>query len=325
MIASMQPDTWLRFIRQEYVGPYIPEGGSAVKFCVPLEAAAREALLAGIASLVSETGYLFARVDSTRTKIHLMDHVFFRIADQVDWRWLCRSVLANLCKQEGYEPPQKSKEPFYQRVADANRIDPDFVKMELRRKLVEAVFKRYELTKDFRVAMMHLCLAELIGGNDGDTTSRIITQWLTGRNKLIGAVKPYQIFNTINRTNARHLFESLLKWVKFAGLSGALILVDVAQLTEPKRSQDDLVHYTPSALLDAYELLRQFVDSTDRLMSCLLIVMPDVKFLDEDVMGRGIGRYQALKFRVFDEVRAKDVVNPMGTLVRLSLKAPEAR
>src|SRR5438034_3289861 len=52
----------------------------------------------------------------------------------------------------------------------------------------------------------------------------------------------------------------------------------------------------------AYEVLRQFVDSTDRLTGCLIVVMPAASFLDEADI-RGISAYTALKARVFDEIQ----------------------
>ncbi len=81
------------------------------------------------------------------------------------------------------------------------------------------------------------------------------------------------------------------------------------------------MHYTKAGRLDAYELLRQFVDATDRLRGLLLVVVPAQEFLDDSPVGYGIGEYQALYFRVFDEIRDRELVNPMATLVRLSSTA----
>ena len=72
-----------------------------------------------------------------------------------------------------------------------------------------------------------------------------------------------------------------------------------------------------NSVLDAYEVLRQFVDSTDRLTGCLIVVMPAASFLDEADI-RGISAYTALKARVFDEIHDKRLVNPMSSLVRLA-------
>lgn len=71
-------------------------------------------------------------------------------------------------------------------------------------------------------------------------------------------------------------------------------------------------------MLDAYEVFRQFIDGLDQLERCLIVVLPDQEFLDEDFLGRGLGAYQALKFRVYDEVRDRRLANPLGSLIRLA-------
>lgn len=154
---------------------------------------------------------------------------------------------------------------------------------------------------------------------------QVLTDWLTGRNTAISAVKPYLIFNRINRASARHFFESLLRWIRFAGYTGILVVLDIARVTVARNPKDGQLYYTKAAVLDTYEVLRQFIDGTDRLNGCLIVVVPDVAFLDEDPFGRGIGVYPALKFRVFDEIRDRKLVNPMASLVRLSSLTAEAR
>ena len=171
--------------------------------------------------------------------------------------------------------------------------------------------------------MTRLCLARLRGGADAPITIRALTDWLTGLNLNVSAVKQYQIFNRITRTNARRLLESLIRWVRLAGFQGTLVLLDVARLAIPRNPRDDRPFYNNAVLLDAFEVLREFVDSTDRLTHCLIAVLPDSSFLDE-TSGRGIASYQALELRIKDDVRAKEVVNPMAALVRLSTNAPEA-
>ena len=167
--------------------------------------------------------------------------------------------------------------------------------------------------------MYAICHAQLTGVPYGAETVRALSDWLTGRNRNVSAVKDYGIFNRITRNNARHFIESLFRWVRIAGYPGTVILMDIARLAVARNPRDDLNYYTAAALLDAYEVLREFIDATDRLSGCLLVVVPDATFLDEDPWGRGIGRYQALKFRIFDEVHDQRRVNPMGSLARLSM------
>jgi hypothetical protein len=67
--------------------------------------------------------------------------------------------------------------------------------------------------------------------------------------------------------------------------------------------------------------LRQFIDAIERLQGCLIVVSPDVEFLSEEPRERGFGAYDALKFRVVDEIHDRRLVNPMSSLVRLSADA----
>jgi hypothetical protein len=68
--------------------------------------------------------------------------------------------------------------------------------------------------------------------------------------------------------------------------------------------------------MDAYEVLRQFVDATDELEGCLIGVLAPLEFLDDE--RRGVERYTALKLRVWDEVRDRQRANPLAALVRLT-------
>ena len=323
MSTAVRPETWMQFTRQEYLATFIREGGAAIKVPVPLDEQARTSVLSAAAKAAGDLKYFVAHVSAADTKVHMVDQIFFRVAEQVDWEELSERVLVRLCESEGYQSPDRTSAPFLQRIAEKNGIEQSVVQMELRRKLGTSVFRLHALAKDFRVAMTNLCLAHLTGGADSEVTIKAIKDWLTGRNKAVSAVKPYQIFNKITRNNARHFLESLLHWVTFAGYPGTVILVDITRLSVARNPRDEYLHYATSALLDTYEVLRQFIDATDRLTNCLFVVVPDASFLDEDPIGRGIGRYEALKFRIFDEVRARQHVNPMASLVRLSSSAEQ--
>jgi hypothetical protein len=71
-------------------------------------------------------------------------------------------------------------------------------------------------------------------------------------------------------------------------------------------------------VVEHYELLREFIDATDRLTGTLLVIATSTEFLDNDAGSRGFGIYPALMTRVMDDVRDKNLVNPVASLVRLS-------
>ncbi|MBL8240859.1 MAG: DUF2791 family P-loop domain-containing protein [Bryobacterales bacterium] len=316
MTASIKPGDWLRLVEREYLETFVRDGGSTVKFAVPLDAASRTGFLDGLASAASRAGYLTIRIQAAETKAHMVHELFFRTAQQVPWAKLARRAIERIATDAGYTWVDKEQGPLYRHLADVNGVEPQMLLMDLKQAIWKKVFKQSSLSKDFRMAMTHLCYAELAGGQDGATTTRILTEWLTGRNKAIGAVKPFQIFCGIHRANARHFYESLTNWVRFAGLPGLAVLLDADRLTVARNPHDNGLFYSKAAVLDAYEVLRQFIDSGGRWSGFFLAVVPGPAFLEDPA--RGIGAYEALKFRVFDEVRDKHVVNPLASLVRVA-------
>lgn len=321
MSAEMRPEDWVRFTAAEYLDDFIKSGGAAVKFVVPFDAPSRAELTRGFMESASDRGYVSVAVSAAETRIHMIDQIFFRIAACVDWTDLARRVLGRLAVQDGYVLPNETG-PFLSTLAGANQIGEDFLRAELRKIIGEKVFRRASLAKDFRIAMTQLCLAQLASEAEGQVITHTMTEWLTGQTKTVGALKPFQIFTRINRTNARFLLESLLDWIRFAGLSGLVLLIDAERLTLAKNPRDGSVNYTKASRLDAYELFRQFIDATDRATGFMLVVVPDAEFLDLSHAGRGINEYQALKFRIYDEVRDMYLANPLAALVRVSSRAP---
>lgn len=299
MTPVIQPDVWLRFIEDEYLRSYIRNGGCSVKFAVTFEEEAAQCVRKGIIHAGCRLGYLVASVSASDTKIQMMDEIFFRTAEQLSWRTLSHQVIRTLAVKAGYAWPgmlQESEEiALGDRLASANNIDPQMVLLELKKQVGQRVFRERKLAKDFRVAMTHLCLAELSGGQDGALTMRVLTDWLTGRNRTIGAVKPYQIFRKINRATARYFFESMVHWVRLAGQSGLILLMDSSRLLVPRDPQDRGLYYTKAAVLDAYEVLREFIDGAHRMSGYFMVVLPGAAFLEDH--GRGLSAYEALTAR----------------------------
>jgi hypothetical protein len=317
--AVIRPDEWLQFIQREYLSAFVADGGAAVKFIVPMKDFLRRDLSEGIGETAVGSGYLVANINALETKVNLLDEIFFRTAEQVPWRVLSREVIAKLAADAGYSWIDNPDGPLYQRLAEHNQVDAQLLLLDLKKLIGTKVLGKRNLSRDFRVAMTHLCIAELSGGEDGSTTTGVLTDWLTGRNRALSAVKPYHIFRKINRNTARYFFESMLHWIRFAGYPGTVVILDAQRLMLAKNPRDQAVYYTKAAVLDTYEIMRQFIDSSGKLEGCLIAVLPDVAFLEDH--HRGIGAYEALKFRVFDEVRDRRFVNPMASLARISVTA----
>jgi hypothetical protein len=307
---------WFGFIDEEYLRGFVRDGGSAIKFAVPLDDAFRAEIFDGLSGLATQAGYSVVKIAAAETKIHLMDEIFFRTAEQVPWQTLSRRFIAKLAADEGYEWTEDGDGPLCARLAAKSRVDPQMLLLDLKKAIGNKVLKEPALSRDFRVAMTQLCIAELSGGQDGLTAVKILTDWLTGHNRAVSAVKPYHIFRKINRSTARFFFESMVRWTRLTAHPGIVVLLDAQRLMLARKPQDPGLFYSKAAVLDAYELLRQFIDGADNLEGFFMVVVPDFDFLEDP--NRGIGAYEALKFRVFDEIHDRNLANPMASLGRIT-------
>lgn len=311
---------WLDNIKRDYLATFVKSGGAVVKFVVG-DCQQREDLRNGLTDLAESLGYLVLNGNAAGQRFHMPQDLFFAFAAQVDWRLAARRFLIKLLEREGYQTDgvDAADQHALQAVADRNDIHQGFLLTALNPRLQRQVFFDMNMAKDFRVAMSHLCLLER--SVDDDTyAGKPIIDWLTGANTRMGNVKPFSIFNPINRTSARHLLRSAFYWFSRVGYSGTVIILDSSRVTERTRPSDGTRYYTRAMTMDFYEILREFIDSADLLSSTMIVSCSDVEFLDQeaDRRSRGVGIYPALQTRIIDDVRDKRIENPTAALCRIS-------
>lgn len=320
MSNALQIQEWLDVIRDEYLQRFVRDGGSSIKFAVPVREDLGALFEKELKRMASSLDYKVVSVDSGETRVHMLQEIFFQIASQIEWRLLARRMVLRLCKDLPYDTSAidpGSETPILEAIGAANAVEESQIALDLRRKLPQAVTQNRNMSSDFRLAMTHLCLTEM--GGAGQILEAIpITDWLTGRSRRISNVRAYSIFNSIVRTNARHFLESLLYWVRFAGYPGTVIVLNDSRVTLRRNPRDERRFYSRSAVMDHYELLRELIDGTDRLEGLFMVVLANEDFLDDDPRGKGFSIYQALLGRIADEVRDRSQANPMSTLVRLA-------
>ena len=118
---------------------------------------------------------------------------------------------------------------------------------------------------------------------------------------------------------------SLAHWLTLTGRSGLLLVLDVARYAEAVRPAQRGAgnYYSTSATIDLYEMLRQLIDATDEVHACFVAVLVAAIFSSSNSNSnpqddrRGIRSYQALYFRIWDEVYDRNRENPFSSLVRI--------
>jgi hypothetical protein len=320
MTNTIQLYEWFDIVKKEYLEGFLKDGGSAIKFVVPTKEHLTKLLKDGCRSVASDLGYVVVEVDSSETKVHMPQEIFFRVAQQIDWTLLTRQMVLKLCKDAEYPDADVdlgAEKSVLEQISAATDIPRQIIEMRLQNVLPNVITFNGNMSRDFRVAMTHLCLMEMSTSHSYLGEHPLIA-WLTGLNKKVSNVQRYRINNSIVRTNARHLLQSLLCWVRYVGYSGTLLLLDNSRVTLGRNPKDGLLFYSRPATMDHYELLREFIDDTDRLEGFFMVVLSSEEFLDDDNSRRGYGIYQALRWRVSDEVRSRNQANPLSTLVRLA-------
>ncbi len=315
-------DDWLRRIDGEYLSTFIRDGGASIKFAVTSDDSIRK-LHDAVERLCRARDCVFVALDAAKLRAHMPQDLFFGLARQVEWRRLARRLILRLAAERGYRidgiDPRDDGNVFEAVGALNNGLESIFVLNEIRTPVQEKVSRNRKMVRDFRAAMTHLCLNENVRG-EGGYAARPVLDWLTGENTRVGNVRPFGIYTGINRTTARYMIESGLHWIRQAGCSGTVVLLDNRRVTVARNPKDGLRYYTRAMAMDHYELLREFIDGVDRLAGTLMIVATGEGFLDDGPGSgsRGFGIYEALKTRVMDDVRDRNLVNPVASLVRLS-------
>ena len=315
----MHVKEWMEQVERDYLNTFIKKGGAAVKFIVG-DSQLRSDVRSGLTALAEQRGYLVLSADAAEHRFHMPQDIFFAIAAQVNWRLAARRFLVKLAAHEGYRTDgvDAAAADVLQAVADHNDVQKELVVMDLRPHLERQVFFDVKMAKDFRIAMSHLCLSER--ATEQPYPGQPIVDWLTGANTRIGNVKPFSIYNPINRSTARHLLRSACYWFHKVGYTGTVLLLDNARVTERKRVADGSRYYTRPMTMDHYEILREFIDGSDRLAATLIVACSDTAFLEQeaDRQSRGVGIYPALLYRIIDDVHDKRVENPAAALCRLT-------
>jgi hypothetical protein len=292
---------------------FVPAGGAAVKFAV-LDGDAVDKAAAGLSGLGQAQNMLTVHVDAGRTRIHLAHELFFSITRSLPWGSLLQRYLEGLFSAHAYAWPRQGVMMPLADLAAAFAVAPNLLSRHLDQWLTADLWDDRRLAQDFRAAMLWLCLSRL--EPDGEDRAEPVMQWLRGEKVTPALLRMADISVRISRTNARPMLVSLCHFLRKAGASGLLVVLDVRQLARTSPAEGAL-RYSPAAVMDSYEVLREIVDDAEHLPGLFVAVLADAALATGDPR-RALGQYAALQMRVWPDVRPGDRQNPVAPLVWLS-------
>lgn len=307
------------FLDDEYLRGYVDGGGAAVKFAVCTDDDSAQRFSSLLRQRGEASGFVVARVDSVATRVHMIEQVFFEVSGQIDWDGLAGAMAARALEAASY-PAKAGGDLSLEAVAAAYDVDGRELRRDVDRALQRLVHRDYAMVAEFRTAMLRLCQAQLRTGQVAEAEHAAVLDWLRGELRQISALKTALIFRRIARHNARSLLFSLAHWLATNGRAGLILELDIRRLAVARRpGPDERVghYYSKAAVLDAYEVFRQLVDNIDELSQCCVVIVAAPEFLTDPA--RGLDAYQALKLRIYDEVRDRQRDNPYSSLIRLGV------
>ncbi len=304
---------WLSVVEREYLSESVPAGGAAVKFAI-LDGDAVDTVAAGLVRLGQAQNMLTVNVDAGRTRIHLAHELFFSITRGLPWGSLVQRYLEGLFDVHAYPWPRQGVMMALADLAAAFAVAPNLLSRHLDQWLTADLWDDRRLAQDFRAAMLWLCLSRL--EPDGEDRAEPVMQWLRGEKVAPALLRTADISVRITRTNARPMLVSLCHFLRKAGARGLLVVLDVRQLALTAPTEGAL-RYSPAAVMDGYEVLREIVDDAEHLPGLFVAVLADAALATGDPR-RALGQYAALQMRVWPDVRPGDRQNPAAPLVWLS-------
>lgn len=316
----LKADDYADFLAREYLATYLPGGGAAVKVAVVGDGGAADRLESALAAAAAGHGGVCVSISAETTRVHMVDQIFFAISQAVDWEGLAAAYVRAAYHDAAFPVPDGAGLTVTE-VARHHDMDSRELYRSVRRLLERSLLTNPVVTTEMGRAILRLAQTQL-GAGDVDTVEHdAVLAWLRGELRSITALRPALIYSRIGRHNARSMIVSTAALLLAAGHGGLIVHIDYGRLAQGRRPPAEARsghYYSKAAVLDSYEVLRQFIDATDELRGVLVIaVMPPVLMTDD---ARGLPAYTALQLRVADEVRDRRRANPFAALVRLEVR-----
>jgi hypothetical protein len=317
---SVAAETWLNLIDQEYFRDFVCDGGSAVKF-IEGQAEQLVEVQGRLLALAEGHGLMTCRIEASQTKLHMIQDVFFAISRSIDWPAMAQGFVEALVTKNGYGWPRAGGGITFQDVAAYNGIDVRLFRPELNRWLTDEIMRDRSMSQDFRIAMATLCRTRLEPDEADKGVTAPVLEWLRGELRSIGPLRQTYIAAKITRHNGRAMLRSLCRWLALCGRKGICMTLDIRQVLRTGTALAEGLRYSAAAVIDAFEVLRQLIDDAETFQGLFVVVLADESLTGLDPK-RSLNAYDALKMRVWDDVRATGRDNPLAPLVRLRSAAP---
>ena len=292
---------WLTFIEDDLEN-YIAQGGSKVRFINGDYGDGKTHFMSILRHLAMEKGFAVSFVVLTReVPIHKFETVYQTIVRELQGdfegtgirnlltTWLSKLDLtppANQKKQAQKDEAQKNRQVLADNLRDIPGMDINFA--NALSALVDNCFAPMEVEdREKRAA-----------------DQEILFHWFEGGKVTKRELKPFQIYEFLNKTNSRQFMNSLILFLCHTGHKGMILLMD---------EMETVVGQSASIRNAAYENVRLLIDNSEssQFLHIFFSIIPDVLMSE-----KGFKSYDALWSRI-RSLGDSSKLNYRGVLVDL--------
>lgn len=314
---------WAEVMDRYYLDGFVRSGGSAFKLLLTRNAGGVPAVLDGIRSLAEGKGYSYAQVSAAQTRVDRIEQIYFAIARQIDWEKLITIDAANFLRAHDYEIPESAGPGDIAMIAEANGCDQEDLMKEIRRATRQEIAQDRRMCKEFRTAIAQLRQSLFFPRSVTPSDMETLSGWLRGEKVSAASLRDLRIYSKIGRHNAREILIALAHWLSKSVGVGLVIGLDLRALfeTRPPESGVPSLRYSRGALMDSYEVIRQFIDETDEITHCVTCAVAPSEIVTDEK--RSIFKYYALQSRLLSEVHDADRQDLLSAMVYLGATSGE--
>ena len=270
---------WLTFVEED-LDHYIAEGGAKVRFINGDYGDGKTHFMSVVRHLALQKGFAVSFVVLTReVPIHKFEVVYQTIVRQLRGTFEgagIRGLVDTWADSLAPELANQDGSSFQERLTALSEELRALPGMDLNfaNALVGLVNHRFGLVGESEAAEERLQARE------------VLYQWFEGSRVAKRELKPFQIFETLSKTNSKRLLGSLIAFLRYRGYQGLILLMD---------ELETVIAQSASIRNAAYENVRLLIDNTEhaQYLHIFFSIIPDV-ILSE----KGFKSYDALWSRV---------------------------
>ncbi len=307
-------ELWLDFFNEYYLYNFIYSGGSKVKIIVGSEGSGKTHLLHCIEQDARDQGYatVFLSLRDFYFKLNDLPTLYRTIVSQINQEELVRGLCRKTANFLGYDSNHyDGSKPLLPLMVEDGMMQVTAEK-EIRN-TASQVFKDADFGSSFSAFAYTVVKERMIRGQNGNLNNAL--RWLSGEKLERHERQSTYLFEKLQKSNARYWLNSLIRLLKLAGWNGLVVLIDDVDIITRRSPETARYYYTPSAIKDVCEIIRQLIDDSELLNSFVMVLSGRYPMLEDEK--RGLKSYEALWMRIQSGLISVNHFNPFADMVNM--------